>query len=322
MAAARGDVARIGLPLALVWSNGLFAYLLAAASARLLYRRGYDIIAGSGGSRRVYRSGRLDQVARWLVGYLDRPTRLLVEKDFRTFRRDPGQWAQILVFAGLVLFYFLNFRRFYQADIGKPFQNGISLLNLSATAMLMCAYMGRFVYPMLSLEGRKFWVLGLLPLPRTKLLIGKFAFAATGSVLIAEVLIIVSDLLLGMPPGLVLIHALAVLVIALGLSGMSVGLGAAMPNFREADGSKIAVGFGGTLNLILSLLYLVLVIALMAGPYHAALALELADRNGVSAAMAFRAWIIPGVVLGVLVGVVAVLVPMRLGARSLRRMEF
>ena len=32
-----------------------------------------------------------------------------------------------------------------------------------AIALLLCTYTGRFVYPMLSLEGRKFWVLGLLP---------------------------------------------------------------------------------------------------------------------------------------------------------------
>ena len=28
----------------------------------------------------------------------------------------------------------------------------------------MCAYTGRFIFPMLSLEGNKFWILGLLPL--------------------------------------------------------------------------------------------------------------------------------------------------------------
>ena len=28
-----------------------------------------------------------------LVFYLDQPTRMLVVKDFRTFRRDPTQWV-------------------------------------------------------------------------------------------------------------------------------------------------------------------------------------------------------------------------------------
>ena len=85
------------------------------------------------------------------------------------------------------MLYFVNIRRFFQADIGRAYQNGISLLNLTATAFLMCAYTGRFIYPLLSLEGRKFWILGLLPLERDRLLWGKFAFASTGWLLIARV---------------------------------------------------------------------------------------------------------------------------------------
>jgi len=50
---------------------------------------------------------------------------------------------------------------------------------------------------MLSLEGSKFWLLGLLPLRRERLLWGKFMFSALGTVLTAEVLIVVSDVLLG-----------------------------------------------------------------------------------------------------------------------------
>src|SRR5205823_11588947 len=161
----------------------------------------------------------------------------------RTFRRDPAQWAQVLIFTGLLLFYSFNTRRFYQRDIGRVYQHGVSLLNLSATALLLCTYTGRFIYPMLSLEGRKFWVLGLLPLRRERLMWGKFIFSTLGALVIAEALVLVSDLMLEMPPAAVALHVLAVAVLAAGLSGLSVGLGACMPNFRETDPSKIAVGF-------------------------------------------------------------------------------
>ena len=60
----------------------------------------------------------------------------------------------------------------------------VSLTNLTATSILLCAYTGRFIYPMLSLEGRKFWILGLLPLKRDRLLWGKFTFSATWALLI------------------------------------------------------------------------------------------------------------------------------------------
>src|SRR5207302_11465397 len=119
--------------------------------------------------------------------------------DFRTFRRDPAQWGQILIFLGLAALVFANLRSAYYQEVARPFQNGISLLNLTATGFLMCAYTGRFIYPMLSLEGRKFWILGLLPLEREKLLWGKFYFSAIGTLVMGEVMCNLSDLVLGMP---------------------------------------------------------------------------------------------------------------------------
>jgi ABC-2 type transport system permease protein len=319
VAAARGDWAAAMYPLALVWSNGLFMYLLAAWAARWFYRRGYNRLATGGSLRRRYGGLWLDRIMGSLVSFMHQQTRLLIVKDFRTFRRDPAQWAQILIFAGLVTFYTVNTRRFYNQEIGRSYQNGISLLNLAATAFLLCAYTGRFIYPMLSLEGRKFWVLGLLPLPRERLLWGKFAFSATGSVVIAELLVVFSDLLLGIPWLVIYLHVLTVIVLALGLSGLSVGLGAVMPNFRESDPSKVAVGFGGTLNLVTGLLFLLVVIGLMAAPYHV-FAAAAGDTNYLPVTAFW--WMAAGNVVGLGVGVVATVVPLRMGARALKRMEF
>jgi ABC-2 type transport system permease protein len=317
-AAARGDASKALYNLALVWSNGLFLYVFTGWTASRLYRRGYNLIATGGSLRRRYGGNWLDRGLTGLVAFLDPQTRLLIVKDFRMFRRDPTQWAQVLIFTGLMVLYFANMRRFYQEDIGHAYQNWVSLMNLGATALLLCAYTGRFIYPLLSLEGRKFWVLGLLPLRRDRLVWGKFAFSATWSVLIAEFLVIFSDLMLGMPAEITVVHALTVGVLALGLSGLSVGLGAWMPNFRETDPSKIAVGFGGTLNLIVSLLFLLLTVGVMAGPWH----LRMAWSQHPELSLASAGLPLLGTLAGVVLGTVAITVPLRIGARSLRRMEF
>jgi ABC-2 type transport system permease protein len=318
-AAARGDLAEAAYRLALVWSNGLFFYVLAAWAAVRLYRRGYNRVATGGLQRRRYGGAWLDRSLAALVRFLDPQTRLLIIKDFRTFRRDPAQWAQILIFTGLLTLYFVNTRHFYQQDFGKPYKNGISLLNLASTGLLMCAYTGRFIYPMLSLEGRKFWILGLLPLRRERLLWGKFAFSATGALLISEFLILVSDFMMEMPPVAVALHALTVAVLGIGLSGLSVGLGAWMPNFRESDPSKIAIGFGGTMNLISGLTLLLVVVGLMSVPWHLYAAFgDAADLIEVNA----NGWIVLGVALGTAVGLAAAVVPLRIGRRVLQRMEF
>jgi ABC-2 type transport system permease protein len=320
LAAARQDLTGALYHLTLVWANGLFLYVGTAWVAGWLYRRGFDRVATGGLLRRRYGGAWLDRTLSGLVGFLDPQTRLLIVKDFRTFRRDPAQWAQVLIFTCLLSLYFANIRRLYLEEITWAYQNGISLLNLVATAFLLCAYTGRFIYPMLSLEGRKFWILGLLPLQRERLLWGKFAFSATGGLLIAEFLMVFSDLMLGVPLMVVGLHVLTVAVLAVGLSGLSVGLGAAMPNFQESDPSKIAVGFGGTLNLVAGLLFLLVVIGLMSAPWHIhAASYESAEMN-----LSGFGWLVlaAGVAAGIAVGVAAVVVPLSLGAEALRRMEF
>ena len=317
-ASARGDVRSLLYYLALVWSNGLLLFLIITWTASRLYRRGYNRIATGGMLRRRYGGGWMDSILTSLVAFLDGKTRLLIIKDFRMFRRDPAQWPQVLIFTGLMVLYFTNMRRFYQEELGRAYQNGVSLMNLAATALLLCAYTGRFIFPMLSLEGRKFWILGLLPFPRERLLWGKFALSATWSLLIAEFLVIFSDLMLGIDPILIGIHSLTVVVLALGLSGLSVGLGAWMPNFRESDPSKIAVGFGGTLNLIAGLLFLLAVVALMAAPWH----LQMAAVDNLGSRPVSDWWLILGILGGIGIGVAAVLIPLHSGARALRQMEF
>src|SRR5262249_47407728 len=114
------------------------------------------------------------------------------------------------------------------------------------------------------------------------------------------------------------LHALTAAVVSLGLSGMSVGMGAWIPNFRETDPSKIAVGFGGTMNLIVGLLFLIVAICSMSLPYH----IQAVFAKPEDPPDRYAAGIVAGVIFGVLLGAAAVWLPLRIGARSLRKMEF
>jgi len=232
MAAARGEIVGALVPLAQVWSNGLVLFVLATWIARRVYRSAYDRFAGSGRGKKIYKTNRLDRVMESLVFYLDPRTRVLVVKDFRTFRRDPTQWALLIIFGLLMMLGASNFRQYYAADLAVMDKYAISLINLSGTAILLCAGLSRFIFPLMSLEGRKFWILGLTPISRDQLLRGKFAFAATGSLVIAEGLILVSDLLIGLPWEGVILHGAIMAIIATGLSALNVGLGAYMPTFK------------------------------------------------------------------------------------------
>ena len=67
---------------------------------------------------------------------------------------------------------------------------------------------------------------------------------------------------------MIVLHMGMVAVLCLGLSGISVGLGARLPNLRESDPSKIAAGFGGTLNLLVSLVFIFAIVTALAVPCH------------------------------------------------------
>jgi ABC-2 type transport system permease protein len=150
------------------------------------------------------------------------------------------------------------------------------------------------------------------------LLWGKFIFSTTMMLGFALVLTVFSDLMLHMPPGIILLHSATTLVLAVGLSGMSVGLGAVLVDFRETNPSKIASGFGGTLNSILGLLFLLVTFALMSGPWHLMMAFDSNTKVSVGGGI----WILSGAAVGLGVGLAALVVPLHLGIRSIRMREF
>ena len=234
--------------LTLLISNALFFSQLGRWIAGRQYRASYSQLYGERPARRRTTTWWVDAV---LSNNLPLPhqMRLLLVKDFRLFRRDPVQWSQFLIFFGLLGFYFLNVRRFtYNAS----YSTTIGFLNLAVVGLILSTFTTRFIFPMISLEGRQLWILGLLPIRRDTILWSKFVFAAIGSVVPCTMLILISDLMLEIPWKFILLHQLSCLVLCLGLSAIAVGLGARMPDLAERSPSKIAAGFGGTLNLVIS----------------------------------------------------------------------
>ncbi len=104
----------------------------------------------------------------------------MMVKDLRLFRRDPLQWSQFLIFLGLLMLYFLNIRRFTYDVSSIAWVNMVSFLNLAVVGLLLSTFTTRFIYPMISLEGRRFWILGLLGVRRETILWSKFLFAVLG----------------------------------------------------------------------------------------------------------------------------------------------
>lgn len=316
-AAAFGDLNAAGWYLGLIWSHGAFAYLLAAVLAKLAYRSGFDRLSVNPETKPSKTQAWIDRLFRWFAPR-DRGLAALMLKDFRTFRRDPKQWGQVVVFLGLLALYFSNLKRMFPKEIEYPFQVGLGFLNLLSLTLLMCTYTGRFVFPQLSLEGRRFWVLGLMPIERKRMLMAKYWFSFYGSLFVTLPLVVLSDFSLNLPLSGMAIHFGLLVLISSGLSALGVGLGTLMPNFRETDPSKIAVGFWGTLNLIVGLAFLLLMLGLGAIPWHMSQAV--AGPNGPAPGV----WVVVagGFVLATILGLLTTFLALDRGCRALERMEF
>jgi ABC-2 type transport system permease protein len=260
-AEARWDVFLYGLA---IFANALFFTTISHVLARLWFFESW-CAAQASDRRRRFPESRVREAA-WDAAFAFLPARLrlLMLKDLRSFVRDPVQWSQFLIFFGLLAVYFLNLRSFaYHVKIGA-WKALIALLNLCATSLTLSTFTTRFVFPQLSLEGKRFWLLGVAPTSRSMVVAGKFLFSFVGSVIVSESLILTSSTMLQVSGPTVALQAVATVAICFGLSGLSVGLGAVFPNFREDNPSKIVSSFGGTLNLILSLAFVSAMIAITA----------------------------------------------------------
>ncbi|MEQ8846860.1 hypothetical protein [Botrimarina sp.] len=319
-------VVRAVMCLLLLFTNSLMARLILKAVAQRTFRTAFSQMECRPRRARRGKTALVDRVAEAVLHPFPPQVRLLLLKDWRLLRRDPVQWSQFLIFFGLLGLYFLNVDQFRvtAGDIDRAtWVNLVSFLNLAVVGLILSTFTTRFIYPMLSLEGRRFWVLGLMPVSRETIVWSKFVFAALGSWAPCAALILVSDLMLRVSALVIGVHQLTTVLLCVGLAALAVGLGAIMPDFREASPSKIAAGFGGTLNLVLSAIYIILVVTLTALPCHFKLIADSASINPDWLPTRYLdLWLVLGAGLAVAVGMVATIVPLTRGVRAFSRLEF
>ncbi len=190
-----------------------------------------------------------------LFFYLPTTLRRVMLKDLREFARDAKQWSQMAIMFGLLALYVLNLSRL-PVDLSYEYTRGmIAFLNLTTVSLILATFTSRFIYPLLSLESQQLWLLELLPVRRTSLLLVKFLFALTVTVLATLFVMVLSVQVLELPPVFAWLNVAISISVCVGLSGLSIGLGARFPVLGHRNPARIAAGFGGTFNLIASMAF-------------------------------------------------------------------
>lgn len=218
--------------------------------------------ARQGRLRPLVRRGWITAGLSWLLFfYLPQPLRVLALKDLRGFVRDGRQWTQMVIMLGLLAAYVLNLRRL-PLDLNRvEMQSLIAFLNLTTVSLILATFTSRFIFPLPSLESQQLWLLELLPVPRAVIPLVKFLFALTVTSLSALGVMAVAVRVLELPHDVAQVHLLVCFGVALGLSGLATGLGARFPLIGQRNPARIAAGFGGTLNLVASMIFVLLEMA-------------------------------------------------------------
>lgn len=190
--------------------------------------------------------------ARVVFWYLPQPLQLIAAKDLRTFFRDPLQWSQLGILFGLMILYLTNMPTLRLQFSGSGWYLIIPFLNLCAVSLILATFTCRFVFPLVSLEGQQLWFVGLLPLPRGRILFSKFAFALTVTLVVAVTAMAWATVMLSLRPAWAAVHLAVTVAICFGLCGFAVGIGARLPMFHQTNTARIANGLGGTTNLLAS----------------------------------------------------------------------
>ena len=305
--------------IALTWSTAAAIGVINIWVAGVIYFSGYS--KSQEAKRR--RGGRivLDLFLRVIKKPMGHDLASVIDKDVRVFFRDNTQWSQLLLLGALVVVYLYNFSvlPLSRSPVRIEFlQNEIAFLNIGLAGFVLSAISVRFIFPAVSSEGGAFWIIRSSPLSLNRLLWGKFFLYLIPMVLLGETLIIITNYLLDVTVFMMVISSVTMFLAVFGIVALGIGFGALYPRFHYQNIAQVATGFGGVMYMIFCAIFIGIIIVLEAGPVYL---IFMAGMKGVSITGLQWLFIIPAFLLVLIVNILVVYKPMKMGLESLQRYE-
>jgi ABC-2 type transport system permease protein len=258
-----------------VASLAIFAGCLVLAER--LYYAGWSNMAVQGGRIRRRKTENEGQwfardpsfVIRLSSLVLPEQSAAILYKDLRVFPRDLRNLQQLLfplALAGIWTFQLLRGGA-PGSGRGAEFGRFVDLAGSAGISFFVCLTLsGALGGPSISREGRGFWLLRVAPISAWRLLLGKLALAYLPFPIVGTLFVTGLSLLRGSTPGEFLRALALVLVVGLGTSSISLGLGAAFPKLDWENPRQQTTFRAGCLTPILYMLYVGFAFAAVFGP--------------------------------------------------------
>jgi ABC-2 type transport system permease protein len=313
LAGSKSDYWQMASWIGISWCAALVLVAVNILFVSRVYYKGWSI-AYSG---RSGVSGRVKNVfydmLEKLLPFLSPPLRAIALKEGRVFWRDPAQWTQIFMLGSLVVVYVFNIK---SLPVVTPFlRDFISIMNIGFAGVVLAAVALRFAFAGVSTEAKSFWIIKSSPLNFHRYLLLKFFLYLFPLLALSETLVIASNILLGADKYLMGISISGIFFITIGLTGLGVGLGAIFPVFEHENIAEVGMSTGAVYYMLISLAYVGITVMFGVRPVWVYLSKKflMVDKGG------FEIYICYAIII--CLTAVVTLLPMRMGANSLSKME-
>lgn len=306
--------------LLMLWSTAAASIVIGEWVCGRIYYTGWSR-SQEGKKSPISRSHAADAFFRMLSLPFKGKMRAIVLKDVKLFFRDTSQWSQLFLLFALIVVYIYSFKLLPLERAAMPsfyLQNLLSFLNLGMVGFVISAVAVRFVFPAVSLEGASFWIIRAAPISIRDFLWGKFWSSLLPLLVLAEVLIVLSNTLLKVTPFMMNLGIVTVFMMTFGITSLGVGLGAVFPKFKHENVAQIPTGFGGIVYMLMTMLFIGVVIVLEAWPVYR---IFTAQTFGGHISLPGWAIIATSFIMVAVVNILALFLPMKIGLNRLNQRE-
>ncbi len=199
-------------------------------------------------------------------------TEALLKKEYFQFTREPSQWIHFLVMLVLTAMFVIAVGNLNLRLRVTEVQLLTYLVLFAFGGFLTSSIALRFVFPMVGLEGKSFWLLLSSPIERRKIYNVKFMLGIVAVFVLALVVVIATNIpfvrLSASRPLLLYSGVFTAFWISVTMVSMNLGFGGFFANYSEKNPIRLASSQGATLTFLATLLYLIAIVAVLILPLN------------------------------------------------------
>lgn len=185
------------------------------------------------------------------------------QKDLLLFLRDPVQWSQLGLLAGMFSIYVVNLSRF-PIDFNNPYWLAVGIfINISFSAFVVATMMVRFAFPAPSMESPGLHALIQLPGGRGLLYRSKWLQTVLFTTIPASILAWLSTESIGAGLLLQIESVSCILITAVVLSTLNISLGCIFLKRDSGSAVSISSGQGGIIAAFASVAFVLFIVTVL-----------------------------------------------------------